>query len=58
MRWELKGLHVHVRLFAGKGTLSLGRCGEFVMRVDEWEEFQKNLYRFMQAGSDIEVVPE
>jgi hypothetical protein len=58
LRFQELGAHTHVRVFAGKGTFTLAKCGDLVFRNEEWAEFQKNLYRFMEAGSDIEVVPE
>ena len=58
LSYRVLGGHTHVRVFAGQGTLSLGACGNLVFRNEEWTAFQENLFRFMQAGSDIEVVPE
>jgi len=58
MCYQVLGGHTHVRVFAGEGTLSLGHCGELAFRNEEWTAFQQNLYRFMQPGSDIEVVQE
>lgn len=45
VRWELLGGHVHMRVFAGKGTLSLGLAGTLVMRLEEFEDFRRELYR-------------
>ena len=39
-RYQLAGGHVHVRFFAGKGTLSLGLAGTFCLRAEEWEDFK------------------
>lgn len=58
MKYEKLGGHVHVAVFAGKGTRTLGKCGDLVFREEEWEEFQKNLFQFLMPGSDIEVVPK
>ncbi len=38
-RYKKQGGHTHVRLFAGKGSLSLGLCGSLVFRNEEWEDF-------------------
>ena len=58
LRYEVRGGHTRVSVFAGKGSLSLYKCGELVFYNEEWEEFQKNLFRFMLPGSDIEVLKE
>lgn len=58
MRYEVLADHTHVHVYAGKGTLSLTLCGHLVFRNEEWSAFQENLFRFMEAGSDIKVVPE
>ena len=57
-RYRVAAGHTHVRVFAGEGTLCLGHCGELTFRNEEWVGLQKNLYRFMQPGSDIEVVED
>ena len=36
---ETRGGHVHCRLFAGAHDGALGKCGEFTMRLDEFEHF-------------------
>jgi hypothetical protein len=56
-RYEVLGGHTHVRLFAGRGTLSLGKCGDLVFRNEEWHAFVKEVNRG-KAGGDIEFVPE
>lgn len=57
LRYEVKGGHTHVRFFAGKGSASLGKCGDLVFRNEEWEEFLRELDRRPPGGS-IEVLPE
>jgi hypothetical protein len=44
-RYEVRGGHTHVRLFAGPGSLSLGLCGNLVFRNAEWEQFKAELDR-------------
>jgi hypothetical protein len=56
LRFRVLGDHTHVRVFAGKGSLSLGCCGDLTFRNEEWTVFKDNLARGI--GSDIEVVPE
>src|SRR5262245_9072535 len=36
---ETAGGHVHCRLFAGRHEGALGKCGTFVMRIEEFESF-------------------
>jgi hypothetical protein len=36
---EQKGEHVHMRVFVGNTRHSLGKAGELVMRVGEWQLF-------------------
>ena len=36
---ETKGGHVHCRFFSGPHEGALGKCGELVMRVEEFEQF-------------------
>lgn len=38
---ETLGGHVHCRLFSGKHDGALGKCGEIVMRVDEFAIFRE-----------------
>lgn len=58
MKWKQLGRHIHVRVFVGKGTLTLAKSGDLVFEIEEWEQFKQNLHRFMEPGSDIEVVPD
>lgn len=52
-RWEIKGGHVHCRLFAGRSReLTHGKCGDFVMQEDEFWDFVD------LVKSSIEFVPE
>lgn len=44
MRFRLLGGHVHIRLFAGRGEGSLAKCGDLVMRPDEFEAFKAAAY--------------
>lgn len=43
----LQGGHVHCRLFAGPHDGTLGKCGDLVMRKDEFTLF-KDAATFMQ----------
>jgi hypothetical protein len=36
---ELLGGHVHIAVFSGKDRDHLGKCGDLVMRAEEWPEF-------------------
>lgn len=56
LRWQQRGAHTHVRVFAGKGSLSLGNCGDLVMRNEEWADLLAELGRRPPGGS-IEVLP-
>lgn len=39
--WQRQGgAHVHIRLFAGPSEVSLAKCGEMMMRNDEFEKFR------------------
>ena len=57
LRYKVLGGHTHVRFFAGKGSLSLGKCGDLVFRNEEWDAFIQELNRRPPGGS-IEVLPE
>jgi len=37
---ELRGGHVHVAVFSGPDRDHLGKCGDLVMRKEEWLEFR------------------
>ena len=36
---DTRGGHVHCRLFSGRNDGALGKCGDFVMRVEEFALF-------------------
>lgn len=55
MYYERLGEHVHVRVFAGKGTLTLAQCGRLVFRNEEWDDFLAELERGQLGGGDIEI---
>ena len=57
LRFEEQGAHTHVRVFAGRGSLSLGLCGALVFRNEEWADFYQEVNRD-KAGSSIEFVRE
>lgn len=56
LKYEVLGGHTHVRVFAGKGSLSLGKCGDLCFRNEEWEDFKKEL-GWPKAGN-IEILEE
>lgn len=58
LKHETCGGHVHVRVFAGKGTLTLANCGTLVMRVDEWKDFVNEMHIGQYGGGSIEIVSE
>lgn len=37
---ELRGGHVHIAVFSGPDKDHLGKCGDLVMREEEWPEFR------------------
>jgi len=41
MYYNKRGAHVHCRLFCGVQEGALGKCGELVMKVDEFTEFTR-----------------
>lgn len=53
-RYEVLGAHTHVRLFAGKGSLTLGLAGTFVLRNEEFEDLRREL----GGPGNIEFVDE
>jgi len=61
-RYHEAGEHTHVRVFAGKGTLSLGGCGSLTFRNDEWAAFRAEVERAITGGgvwgSSIEFLPD
>src|ERR1700693_2011776 len=50
-RFTQAGAHTHVKVFAGKGTLSLGNCGDLVLRNEEWADFLAELDRRPPGGT-------
>ncbi len=54
IHYRVLGGHTHVRVFAGKGSLSLGHCGDLTFRNEEWEALRKHL----DQPGPIEIVPE
>lgn len=54
MRYRVEGGHTHVRVFAGKGSFSLGKCGDLVFRNEEWVELHEHLDR----PGPIEILAE
>ena len=44
MYWSEQGGHTHVRVFAGFGEGSFGKCGELVFRNEEWAAFRRGIY--------------
>ena len=56
------GGHVHVRVFAGKGAGSLGKCGDLCFRDYEWDHFRAGIERTIGTdhgiGHDTEFVDE
>lgn len=47
----LQGAHVHCRLFSGTAKGSLGKCGDLVMREEEFKQF-KQAATFIQFRED------
>jgi hypothetical protein len=39
--YEVRGGHVHCRLFAGPREGALGKCGDLTMRIEEFERFKE-----------------
>jgi hypothetical protein len=56
-RYRLVGIHVRIAVWAGKGNSSLGKCGDLVMRPEEWQDFLAELARRPPGGS-IEVIDD
>jgi len=54
MRYKELGAHTHIRFFSGKGSLSLGLCGNLVMRNEEWAEFKQ----WCDRQGPVEILPE
>lgn len=55
LRFKQAGAHIYIRFFAGKGAASLGKCGDLVMRSEEWDDFLTELDRRPPGGS-IEIL--
>jgi len=53
-RFLEQGIHTHIRLFAGKTGGTLAKCGDFVMRNNEWETFKESF----AADALVEFVDE
>ena len=41
--WKLLGGHVHMRVFCGKPGFTKAKCGDLVMREEEFDEFRKEI---------------
>jgi hypothetical protein len=54
IKHELLGQHVHVTMYAGPGTLSLGNCGRLVFRQEEWEAFKAVIDKGQLTGGPVE----
>ena len=44
-RYEVRGGHVHVRVFCGTHEAALGKCGNLVYRVEEFDILRPGLER-------------
>jgi len=52
LRYKILGGHTHIRVFAGQGEASLGKCGDLVFRNEEWELFKQSL------KGPVQIMPE
>lgn len=52
--YQTRGNHTHLRVFAGKGTLSLGLAGTLVLRNEEWEAFTDEF----RVPGNVEILEE
>jgi hypothetical protein len=43
VRWQIKGVHVHIRIFVGSRGSTLALCGELVMTEDEFIAFRRTV---------------
>ena len=43
--YKVRGLHVHMRVVSGPVGTTRAKCGDLVMRVDEFERFRAALLR-------------
>lgn len=50
--YEVKGGHVHCRLFAGPHDGALGKCGDLCMRTNEFNLF-RDAATFMQFRKEV-----
>lgn len=59
-QYKEQGGHTHVRMFTGKGTLSLGLAGTLILRNEEWADFkgEQEMFKRMALGSNIEFMSE
>lgn len=62
LKHELRGGHVHIAVFSGPDRDHLGKCGDLVMRAEEWPEFRDILARGVLAeakfGREIPLLLE
>jgi hypothetical protein len=42
--WQKIGGHTHMRVFAGRKDATLGKCGDLVMRNEEFLVFNERLW--------------
>lgn len=56
LRFLEQGSHTLIRVFAGRSIGGLGKCGDLVLRNEEWKEFQKCLTT--TNGATVEVLEE
>jgi hypothetical protein len=52
-RWQVRGAHVHVRIFMGKRGSTFALCGELVMTEEEFTVFYK-----AATGATFQFLPE
>lgn len=61
-RFQVQGGHTHVTVFAGKGTSSLGKCGDLVFRNEEFSFLKEGIKCTIGTaygiGHDIEFIEE
>lgn len=51
IRYVARGGHVHCRFFSGPHEGALGKCGDLVMRLDEFKAFR-------DSATFIQFMPE
>lgn len=54
--YYLNGAHYHMRFFAGKRGENLGKCGDLVMREEEFESFQSVFQAFVEFLPEERVI--